>query len=150
MKRERTENLRDAGSLLAISLLAVSIAGLALTGVLSALNQMTWAVGLFITLKLLAGVLLGGVLGLALGLLIGRKQVILLSFLALILIASIVFVHIRVSDLLSVHTPAMSGVVAPIADYLPNVGFLVGLVVCSYRFIRSRRKDDSADASGKK
>jgi len=147
MKLERAKKLRDACSLLALSLVAVSIAGLVLTGVLYALKQMTWAVGLFITLKMLAGVLLGGVLGLVLGLLVRRKHVILLGFLAFILIGSMVFLHIRLSDLLSVHTPAMSGVVAPVADYLPNVGFLVGLIVCSHRFIRLRGTDDSAGTS---
>ncbi|MGC9393610.1 MAG: hypothetical protein ACP5J4_02000 [Anaerolineae bacterium] len=147
MKPERAKKLRDACSLLALSLVAVSIAGLVLTGVLYALKQMTWAVGLFITLKMLAGVLLGGILGLALGLLVRRKRVILLSLLAFILIGSILFLHIRLSDLLSVHTPAMSGIVAPVADYLPNVGFLVGLVVCSYRFIRLRETDDSVGMS---
>jgi hypothetical protein len=149
MKPERAKKLRDAGSLLAISLVAVSIGGLALTWVLSILNQITWAVGLFITLKVLAGVLFGGVLGLAIGLLVGRKQVALFSLLALILIALIVFVHIRVSALLSVHTPAMSWAVAPIAEYSPNVGFLVGFVVCGYRFLRSLGKNGSADTSGK-
>ena len=109
MKPERARKLRDACTLLAVSLVAVAMGGLILTGVLSALKLMTWAVGLFITLKILVGVLCGGVLGLAIGLLIGRKHVVLFGLLAIILIASIVFVYIRVSDLLSVHTPAMSG-----------------------------------------
>ena len=148
MKRERTKKLRDACSLLAISLVAVSIAGLVLTGVLSAFKQMTWTVGLFVTLKILAGVLFGGVLGLAVGLLVGRRQVILLVFLAIILIALFVFVHMRVSDLLSVYTPAMSGIVAPIAESLPDVGFLVGLVVGSRHFIRGR-KGNSANTSSR-
>jgi hypothetical protein len=142
MKPERAKKLRDACSLLSISLVAVSIAGLVLTGVLSALKQMTWAVGLFITLKLLVAVLFGGVLGLATGLLVGRKQVVLSILLAFILIVSMVFVHIRVSDLLSVHTPAMSGSVAPVAESLRDIGFLVGLVLGSYHLIRSQGKGD--------
>lgn len=140
MRSGRAKKLRDACSLLAISLVAVSIAGLALTGLLSALKQMTWAVGLFITLKLLAAVLFGGILGLAIGLLIGYKKVVLLGLLALLLIASIMFVHIRVSDLLSVHTPAMSGFVAPVAESLRDIGFLVGLILGSYHFLHARGK----------
>ena len=148
MKPERAKKLRDACSLLAISLVAISIAGVVLTWGLSLLNQVTWAVGLFVTLKVLAGVLFGGVLGLVIGLLVGRKQVALFNLLALALIALIVFIHIRVSALLSVHTPAMSWSVAPIAEYSPNVGFLVGFIVCGYRFLRSLRKGGSADTSG--
>lgn len=146
MKRERAKKLRDACSLLAISLVAVSIVGLVLTGILGAFKLMTWTVGLFVTLKILAGVLFGGVLGLAIGLLVGRKQVILLGLLAIVLIVLFAFVHNRVSDLLSVYTPAMSGIVAPIAESLPDVGFLVGLVVGSRHFIRGR-KGGSADKS---
>jgi hypothetical protein len=142
MKPERAKKLRDACSLLAISLVAVSIAGLTFTGVLTTLKQMTWTVGLFITLKLLAAVLFGGVLGLALGLLVGRKHVILLGLLALILIVTIVFVHVRVSDLLSVYTPAMSGFVAPIAESLRDIGFLVGLVLGFYHFVHAQGKGD--------
>ena len=142
MRSARVKKLRDAGSLLAISLVAVSIAGLALTGVLSALEQITWAVGLFITLKLFAAVLFGGILGLAIGLLIGYKKIVLLALIALLLIASIMFVHVRVSDLLSVHTPAMSGFVAPVAESLRDIGFLVGLMLGIYHFIRGRGKGD--------
>jgi hypothetical protein len=115
---------------------------LTFTGVLTTLKQMTWTVGLFITLKLLAAVLFGGVLGLALGLLVGRKHVILLGLLALILIVTIVFVHVRVSDLLSVYTPAMSGFVAPIAESLRDIGFLVGLVLGFYHFVHAQGKGD--------
>jgi hypothetical protein len=149
MKRESVKKLRDACSLLAISLVVVSIASLALTGVLSVFEHMTWAVGLFITLKMLVAVLLGGVLGLAIGLLVGRKQVILFSLLALVLVVSIVFVYIRVSDLLTEHTPAMSGAVAPIAESLRHVGFLVGLVAGSHHFIHARGRHISADKSGR-
>jgi hypothetical protein len=140
MKRETAEKLRDACSLLALSLVVVSIASLALTGVLSIFKQMTWAVGFFITLKMLIAVLFGGVLGLALGLFIRPKQVIRLSLLALILVVAIVFAYIRVSDLLSAHTPAMSGIVAPIAESLRYVGFLVGFVVGSHHFIHVRAR----------
>ena len=149
MKPERAKKLRAACSLLAISLVVVAIAGVALTGVLNAFKQMAWAVGLFIMLKMLVAILLGGVLGLAIGLLVGRKQVILFSFLALILVVSIVFVYIRVSDLLSEHTPAMSGAVAPIAESLRHVGFLVGLVAGSHHFIHARGRNISADKSGR-
>ena len=142
MRSGRAKKLRDACALLAISLVAVSVAGLTLTGLLSALEQITWAVGLFITLKLLAAVLFGGILGLAIGLLIGYKKVVLLALFALLLIASIVFVHIRVSDLLSVHTPAMSGFIAPVAESLRDIGFLVGLMLGIYHFIRGRGKGD--------
>ena len=142
MMPKRAKKLCDACSLLAISLVAVSVAGLTLTGLLSAFKQMTWAVGLFITLKLLAAVLFGGILGLAIGLLIGYKKVVLLALLALLLIASIVFVHIRVSDLLSVHTPAMSGFIAPVAESLRDIGFLVGFILGVYHFIRGRGKGD--------
>lgn len=148
MRRERTKKLRDAFSLLAISLVVVAIVGVVLTAVLTAFKQLTWAVGLFITLRMLVALLLGGVLGLAIGLLVGRKQVILRSLLALILFASIVFVHLRVSNLLSEHTPAMSGTVAPIAGSLPDVGFLMGLVAGSNTFIHRRGKNGSADRFG--
>ena len=142
MRSGRVKKLRDAFSLLAISLVAVSIVGLALTGLLSAFKQLTWSVGLFITLKLLAAVLFGGILGLAIGFLIGYKKVVLLALLALLLIVSIVFVHIRVSDLLSVHTPAMSGFIAPVAESLRDIGFLVGLILGAYHFLHAREKSD--------
>jgi membrane protease YdiL (CAAX protease family) len=148
MKRERAKKLRDACSLLAIGLVAVTIACLVLTGILSALKLMTWAVGLFVTLKTLVGVLFGGVLGLTIGFLVGRKQVVLLVLFAVILIALFVFLHMRVSDLLSVYTPAMSGIVAPVAESLPDVGFLVGLIVGSRHFIRGR-KGNSANTSSR-
>lgn len=141
MKPERVKKLRAACSLLAVSLVVVAIAGVALTGVLTAFNQMTWAVGFFITLKILIAMLLGGVVGLAIGLLVGRKRVILVSLLALVLFVLIVLVHLRVSDRLSEHTPAMRGYIVPIAEALPDVGFLVGLVAGVYHFVRSRTKD---------
>lgn len=145
MKPERAKKLRAACSLLAISLLVVSLACLVSTGVLSALRQMTWAVGLFIMLKLLIAVLLGGVLGLASGLLVGRRPAVLSSLLVLMLIGLIVFAHVRISILLSAHTPAMSGPIAPIAESLRDVGFLVGFVAGSYHFIRRRGKNGSTD-----
>ena len=141
MKPERAKKLRAACSLLAISLVVVAIAGVALTGVLNAFKQMAWAVGLFIMLKMLVAILLGGVLGLAIGLLVGRKQVILFSLLALVLFITIVFVHVRVSNLLSAHTPAMSGAIAPIAESLRDVGFIIGVVAGSHHFIAARGKN---------
>lgn len=147
MKPERAKKLRAAYSLLAVSLVVVAIAGVALTGVLSAFKQMTWAVGLFITLKMLVAVLFGGVLGLGIGLSVGRKQVILFSFLVLVLFVSTILVHFRVSNLLSEHTPAMRGSVAPIAESLRDVGFIVGVVAGSHHFIYGREKDDSLDKS---
>jgi len=148
MKLERAKKLRAASSLLAISLVVVATAGVVLTGVLSAFEQMTWAVGLFITLKVLIAMLLGGVLGLVLGLLVRRKQGVLSVLFGVILVELFMFVHIRVFNLLSVYTPAMSGIVAPIAESLPHVGFLVGLVVGLCYFTAARGKNDSAGKSG--
>ncbi len=148
MRSERAEKLRATFSLLVTSLVVVSITGVILTGVLTAFKQMTWAVGLFITLKILIAMLLGGVLGLGIGLSVGRKQVILFSLFALALFVSIVLVYVRVSNLLSEHTPAMRGSVAPIAESLRDVGFIVGIVAGSHHFIAVRGKDHSADRSG--
>lgn len=148
MKPESAKRLGAACSLVAISLIVVAIAGVVLTGVLSAFKQLTWAVGLFITLKMLVAVLLGGVLGLGIGLLVRRKRVVLSSLLALILFVLIVFVHVRVSNVLSEHMPAMSGSVAPIAGSLPDVGFLVGLVAGFHHFVRRGGKHGSLDRSG--
>lgn len=145
MEPERAKKLRAASSLLAISLVVVSVACLVSTGVLSAFKQMTWTVGLFITLKLLIAVALGGVLGLALGLLVGRRPVVLSSFLALMLIALIGFVHLRISILLSAHTPAMSGTVAPMAESLRDVAFLAGLVAGAYHLVPLRKKSNWSD-----
>lgn len=148
MKPEMAKKLRTAGSLLAISLVVAAIAGVFLTGVLTAFKQLAWSAGLFVTLRMLVAILLGGVLGLAIGLLIRRKKVVLRGLLVLILFVSIVFVHVHVSNLLSEYTPAMSGSIAPIAGSLPDVGFLVGLVAGSYHFIRRRGRTGSADRSG--